>query len=194
MRHFHAPFGFVGTDGGGGGSGSEGGASNAGADKTLTQADVDRIVSDRLNRQRSQFADYDDLKTKAAELDELKRSQQSDVEKANAKASELEKSNADKDREIAALRLHGRVFALATERKFHDPDAALKLLDVAAVKYDASGEPSNVDALLDALATQKPYLVTEASNGSADGGARKPPGGAQDPNDYREHAKKLPKF
>lgn len=31
----------------------------------FTQADVDRIVSERVQRERAKFADYDDLKTKA---------------------------------------------------------------------------------------------------------------------------------
>ena len=33
---------------------------------TFTQADVDRIVKERVQRVRAQFADYDDLKAKAA--------------------------------------------------------------------------------------------------------------------------------
>lgn len=32
---------------------------------TFTQADVDRIVRERVKREREKFADYDDLKTKA---------------------------------------------------------------------------------------------------------------------------------
>ncbi|QFQ29716.2 hypothetical protein EEW87_004280 [Janibacter melonis] len=39
--------------------------------KTFTQAELDRVVSDRLSRERSKFADYDDLRTKAARVDEL---------------------------------------------------------------------------------------------------------------------------
>ncbi len=34
---------------------------------TFTQADVDRIVSERVQRERAKFADYDDLKAKAGE-------------------------------------------------------------------------------------------------------------------------------
>nr|DAL14419.1 MAG TPA_asm: Major head protein [Caudoviricetes sp.] len=34
---------------------------------TFTQADVDRIVRERVQRERAKFADYDDLKTKAGE-------------------------------------------------------------------------------------------------------------------------------
>jgi hypothetical protein len=37
--------------------------------KTFTQAEVDQIVKDRLTRERAKFADYDELKAKAAEAD-----------------------------------------------------------------------------------------------------------------------------
>jgi hypothetical protein len=37
--------------------------------KTFTQQEVDAIVRDRLTRERAKYADYDDLKTKAAEAD-----------------------------------------------------------------------------------------------------------------------------
>ena len=52
---------------------AQGGAGAADPDKgeqTFTQADVDRIVADRLKREReavkAKYADYDDLKSKAA--------------------------------------------------------------------------------------------------------------------------------
>lgn len=37
------------------------------APQTFTQADVDRIVKERVTRERTKFADYEDLKTKAGE-------------------------------------------------------------------------------------------------------------------------------
>ncbi len=36
-------------------------------DQTFTQADVDRIVRERVKREREKYADYDDLKAKASE-------------------------------------------------------------------------------------------------------------------------------
>ena len=51
-------------------------------DKTFTQADLDRIVTERITRERTKFSDYDDLKRKAAELDKVKRDQESETEKA----------------------------------------------------------------------------------------------------------------
>ena len=52
----------------------------------LTQADVDRIVKDRLVRERAKFADYDELKTKALKWAEVEESQKSEVQKAREAA------------------------------------------------------------------------------------------------------------
>lgn len=60
--------------------------------KTLTQADIDRIVEDRLKRERAKFADYSDLKAKAEKLEELEASQQSEVEKLANRIAEAEKA------------------------------------------------------------------------------------------------------
>lgn len=69
--------------GSGGNNGGEGGQSG----QTFSQADVDRIVGERLARERSsKFGDYDDLKTKAAEFDKLRESQATEQEKAVTKA------------------------------------------------------------------------------------------------------------
>jgi hypothetical protein len=48
-----------------------------------TQADLDRIIADRLRRQKSQFADYDDLKAKATELDQIRAANQTEAERLN---------------------------------------------------------------------------------------------------------------
>lgn len=54
---------------------------NAGGDKTLTQAEVDRIVKERVARERQRFADYDQMKAKAAELDKVQDANRTDHEK-----------------------------------------------------------------------------------------------------------------
>lgn len=51
--------------------------------KTLSQDEVDRIVADRVARERKKFADYEDLKKKASEFDKLKEKDKSELEKLN---------------------------------------------------------------------------------------------------------------
>lgn len=65
---------------------------------TFTQADVDRIVRERLARERDRFKDYDDLKAKAGDADKNK----SALDKLLEKVSGLE-DRASKA-EAAALR------------------------------------------------------------------------------------------
>ena len=70
----------------------EGGTTTpSGAEKTFTQADVERIIADRLKREREKYADYDDLKAKAAEADTSK----SDLQKLTDRVTAAEKRAAD---------------------------------------------------------------------------------------------------
>lgn len=71
--------------------------------RTLTQADIDRIVEDRLKRERAKFSDYDELKAKADKLAEIENANRSEAEKAAEKAAAAEKRAADA--EARALRL-----------------------------------------------------------------------------------------
>jgi predicted nuclease with TOPRIM domain len=64
-------------------------AQTGGSDKTFTQADLDRVVQDRLAREREKFAGFEDIKSKAEEFDKLKESQRSDLEKLQAERDEL---------------------------------------------------------------------------------------------------------
>lgn len=59
--------------------------------RTLTQAELDRIIEERLARERKKYADYDELKAKAAKLDEYEAASKSDLEKAAEKAAAAEK-------------------------------------------------------------------------------------------------------
>ena len=61
-------------------------AGNGGA-KTFTQADVDKIVRERIAREREKYADYDELKARAAEADKSK----SAIERIEAKLDEATK-------------------------------------------------------------------------------------------------------
>ncbi|MFC6885298.1 hypothetical protein [Actinomadura yumaensis] len=69
----------------GSGTGPDGGTGKDGGDagdKTFTQSDVDRIIRERLDRERGKYGDYEELKGKAAELDTLKEANATEQEKA----------------------------------------------------------------------------------------------------------------
>lgn len=59
-----------------------------GSEKTLTQDQVDKIVEERLARERKKYADYDDLKS---QVEELKAAAAEKSKEADASKSETEK-------------------------------------------------------------------------------------------------------
>lgn len=97
---------------GGSGEGEvgDGQGGNEGGDgfKAITsQADLDKIIGDRVTRERAKFADYKDLKTKAAEYDKLAEANKSEVEKANDRATAAEAEVATLPTKVSdALRTH----------------------------------------------------------------------------------------
>jgi hypothetical protein len=51
--------------------------------KTFTQADVDKLIADRVARERKKYAGHDDLKRKASEFDKLEDAKKSEAQKLN---------------------------------------------------------------------------------------------------------------
>lgn len=77
-------------------------AQGSAVEKTFTQADVDRIVTNRL----SKYSDYDELKEKAAKFDEAEEASKSELQKAIDKANSLqaELDGLKKESEIRQVR------------------------------------------------------------------------------------------
>lgn len=55
-----------------------------------SQDDLNKVIADRVARERAKYADYKDVKAKAARLDEIEQANQTEAEKAAAKLAELE--------------------------------------------------------------------------------------------------------
>lgn len=147
--------------------------------RSFSQDDVDRIVKERLARQKSQFADYDELKGKAAKFDEIEEASRSELEKAQKVAAD---AVAERDKimaEAKEARLTAAILAevAKTDRKVVDPEAALRLLDRSTLELGEDGIPTNTAEAVDALLEARPFLVASAggsgTRGSADQGARK---------------------
>ena len=67
-----------------------------------SQEDFDRMVADRLDRERRKFADYDELKTKATEYDKAQEAALTEQQKLAKRAEEAERRAAEA--ETKALR------------------------------------------------------------------------------------------
>ena len=58
--------------------------------RTFTQEEVNAIVGKRLAEEKGKFADYEDLKAKAAKFDKVEEAQKSELQKVTERASALE--------------------------------------------------------------------------------------------------------
>lgn len=61
-------------------------------EKTFSQAELDRMISERLARQKAQFGDVDGLKQKAAEFDKLQEERMTEQQKLSARAEAAERA------------------------------------------------------------------------------------------------------
>lgn len=139
--------------------------------KTFTQAEVDKILAERLGRVKSKFADYDDLKTKASEyekaveekrLAELSAQERAEElakkyeEERNQFAKQLEElqTQAQREKVVNAFIKAAPGVNIPTDRI----DAALKLADLSAVTVGENGV-EGLEAVMSALVEQYSFLA-----------------------------------
>ena len=118
--------------------------------RTFTQADLDRVVQDRLAREQQKFQDYDDLKAKAERLAEIESAQQTDLERVTVERDELKNQLTPLQTENLRLRvaaekklpaeLVDRLKGGTKEEMESDADELLKLVG-APVPPDFGGGP-----------------------------------------------------
>lgn len=139
------------------------------ADKAFTQADVDRIVADRVRRAKP--ADYDDLKAAAKRLEAIEAANATDLEKA---VSAAKKETEDTIRaEVRRERVLDRVEVLAA-KDFADPEDARLRLERDADQYVTKDGQPDSEAIKTALAQllkDKPHLSAVKDDGRPKGDA-----------------------
>lgn len=162
-----------GTEGTEGKEGTEGTEGKATEGTTFTQADLDRIVQERLARQKAQFKDYDELKERASKYDEIEAANKTELEKANERATQAEAQAAAVEERAKKLLTDASITAAAAG-KLADPSDAIALIDRGAIEYGEDGSPTNVAALVEALVESKPHLAAGGQRKvvDVDGGAR----------------------
>jgi len=102
------------------GDGGGGDTNDGGFTPITTQEDLNKVIADRVNRERAKFADYKDVKAKAARLDEIEAANQSEAERVAQRIAALESENA----RIQSEALRSRIQA---KHGISDEDAALFL-------------------------------------------------------------------
>lgn len=132
------------------------------AEKTFTQADVERIIARRLAQQKKEhFGDYDDLKAAATELQQIKDANKSESQKLGDELAALKTQLAEKDhalqqetlkslraevaaaKRVPANRLHGTT----KEELEADADAYLAELAVVTEATKPNRKPPNATGL-----------------------------------------------
>lgn len=87
-------------------AGNEGGTAPADEFKSITsQEDLNRVINERLARERAKYADYKDVKAKAAKLDEIENANRTEAEKHAARVAELEAELSNTRRESLRLKI-----------------------------------------------------------------------------------------
>jgi regulator of replication initiation timing len=147
-------------------------------DKTFTQAELDRVVSDRLDRERKRFADYNDLKTKASQFDELQEENKSELEKLTGKVTSLTDENKTTKAENLRLRV-----ALSKGLVGDKADLADRLRGATQEELEADADTllSHFKTPEPGEKTDDPKKVEEKPPPSFDGGAREPAPDAKNP-------------
>lgn len=108
-------------------------------EQTFTQADVDRIVKERVQRERAKYADYDDLRTKAGEattLEERVALIERQARESEARALRAEVANAKGLTPNQAKRLVGE------SREELEADADELLKDIGAQQKRGNRVPT----------------------------------------------------
>lgn len=114
--------------------------------KTFTQADVDRIVGQRLARDREQYADYDQLKEAAAELAKIRDGEKTEMQRIQ------EEFAAEREARIAA-----EATAATMKRTQYGMDKGLpRDLAELLTAADDEGLDAQIEKLLPHVATKAP--------------------------------------
>lgn len=106
-----------------------------------SQEQLDKVIGERLTRERAKFADYDDLKAKAARLATIESEKQTDAEKTAQDIANLKDEVAKARRESTRLRI-------ANEHGITDPKRIALFLtgDDEATLAEQAKELAQLDA------------------------------------------------
>lgn len=128
--------------------------------KTFTQEELEKIIAERLKREREKYKDYEQLKKAAEELQKIKESQMSEQEKLQMRLAEIEREKLERERELAELKtalvkqkvltelglplsLADRIFGTTEEEIRQDAEELKKLLGLQAnTKIGAGTNPA----------------------------------------------------
>ena len=143
--------------------------------KTFSQEELDKIVADRITRERKKldkFADYDEIKTKLdeflnqdeerkrAELTEIERYQK-DLEKIAGERDAIKNQITEWQSKFQQQAITNEFIKVASSLNVQYVDDAYKLADLSAVTVGEDGKVEGVEDIVKALVENKPFLVAQ---------------------------------
>lgn len=144
--------------------------------KTFTQADVDRIVGQRLARDREQYADYDQLKEAAAELAKIREGEKTELQRIQEELDAERKARESAESASAAMK-----------RTQYGMDKGLpRDLAELLTAGDEESLDAQIEKLLPHVAPKTPEPRT--TNGGLRSGVTGSGGGSADPKERVAHA------
>lgn len=104
-----------------------------------SQEEFEKALGKRLERERSKFADYDDLKTKASQFDQLQESQKSELQKERERAEAAEKRAGAAERSALQVRIAAE-FGVPQEVVHGDNEESMRKAAQRLVEWRDTGK------------------------------------------------------
>lgn len=157
---------------GGEGSGGSPKPGGEGSGAHYSQEQVDAFVAEARRRESSRFGDYDQIKTRLAEIE---AQGQTELERAQKQAQDADSRATDAIAQRNKLLVRAAVVSAAARAGALDPDVVVALL-AESVPIDEAGEiAGDVSKMVADLLEDKPYLKNGTPGvGSVDQGAHSP--------------------
>jgi len=151
---------------------------NQAGPRSFTQDELDKIVQDRVARERKKYEGFDDYKAAAGRLAEFEAANQTELEKAQKRAADAEQKAAETAATARQIALEAAIVTEAAKKNVVDPDAVVAMINRQALEFDDNGKPTNVAEAMDSLLKAKPYLVAGAGGARPNGADQGARGGA----------------
>lgn len=140
---------------------------------TFTQEQVDRMVQDRLARERKKYEGFDELRQKAEQFDQLQEQRKTEVQKAQERAQKAEEAAQARVEAANERLIQAAVLSAATNHRAIKPEHLYRLIDREAVTVGDDGQVTGAEDAVKAFLDANPeYVGSTRPNGFADQGAR----------------------
>ena len=147
-------------EGGAGGAGEPAPPAPKAEERTFTQAELDKIVQDRVARVKREVPDdYEDLRAAAAELAEFKKSQLTELEQAQQAREAAEKAAAEALARANSRLIQAEILREATEQKAIRPEHMHRLIDTEKVTVGDDGQVAGAEEAIKAFLEANPEYV-----------------------------------